>query len=209
LGYIFGLFPPHRRLDSTRASTVLKNLLKAHVDVCHQLEAEFHGKPFYIGLVHNTLQFNSSWFLIRKWITEPLTYLTHELVMHFLETGQFQYRGIDYKDTRFKGNCCFINIYGDVEIGLLGPTCRPDQRMGDMHLALNPDSYARALAQAKRLQLPIYITETGIADTRDLIRPEFIIQFLRVVLQQLKDGMDIKALFFWMSSSHRAFIFWF
>jgi beta-glucosidase len=197
LGYVLGLFPPHNRFNFSKASMVLKNLLKAHVEVCHKLQNLMHGKPCYLGLVHNVLCFESPWFLIRKCMTDPLTHLTNQKVIEFLETGRFDYKGVKYLDTRYKGNCCFVNIYGNVQVGLLGPTCRQSQAMGDMHLAIYPESYEHALDIASGLKLPIYITETGIADFKDTIRPEFIVKFLRVLLKKLSEGMDIKALFFW------------
>ena len=102
-----------------------------------------------------------------------------------------------YRDQRYKGNCSFVNIYGSVQIGYAGTTCQKHQKMGDMHIAIYPQSYSEALDQASCLNLPIYITETGIADQQDILRPEFIIQFLRVVIEKLASGMDIKRLYFW------------
>lgn len=197
LGYILGLFPPHKRFNISKASLVLKNLLKAHVDVCQQLQPYILGRPCHLGLVHNVLCFETPWYFLRKFMTEPLTNLTNEMVVEFLDTGRFDFKGVKYLDTRYKGNCCFVNIYGSVQVGLLGPTCKESQTMGDMHLAVYPESYERSLELASRLKLPIYITETGIADFKDTVRPEFIIKFLRVVLKKLSEGMDIKAIFFW------------
>jgi len=197
MGYILGLFPPHHRLQFHRAATVLANLLKAHVQICMMVDKLSGGANHKIGLVHNVLQFESQSWLISKWITEPLTHFTNELVMQFLKTGEFYYKGLHYQDQRYKGNCSFVNIYGGVQIGYAGTTCQKNQKMGDMHIAIYPQSYSEALDQASCLNLPIYITETGIADQQDIIRPEFIIQFLRVVIDKLASGMDIKRLYFW------------
>ncbi len=197
MGYILGLFPPHQRLQFHRAATVLANLLKAHVQICMMVEKLSGGGNHKIGLVHNVLQFESQSLLISKLITEPLTHFTNELVMHFLKAGEFNYKGVYYQDQRYKGNCSFVNIYGRVQIGYTGTTCQKHQQMGDMHIAIYPQSYSEALNQAACLNLPIYITETGIADQQDIIRPEFIIKFLRVVIDKLACGMSIERIYFW------------
>jgi len=44
---------------------------------------------------------------------------------------------------------------------------------------------------------PIYITENGIADANDALRPEFLKQHLQQVLNAIKDGMDIRGYFYW------------
>ena len=196
-GYLYGQFPPHKRFKFKLATLVLKNLLKAHVDVCACFEKESQLHAIKIGLVHNVLRFESQSKLIERFITKPLTVFTDDLVMEFLQSGLFNYNGIYYQDLRPKGNCCFLNIYGTVQIGYTGPTCQENQKMGDMYISIYPESYAKALDSASRLNLPIYITEAGIADKLDTLRPEFIIEFLKVVIGKVSEGLDIQALYFW------------
>jgi beta-glucosidase len=196
-GYLYGQFPPHQRIRFNKAAHLLKNMLKAHVELCHQLEKNHTLWPLKISLVHNILRFESSSSLIQKFITDPLTHFTDELITEFMMTGRFKYRQIDYQDDRFKGNCCFVNIYGNVQIGILGPCSKKHQQMGDMYIAMYPESYQLALERAAQFKLPIYITETGIADAKDQIRPEFVIHFLREALKQVDQGQDIQRIYFW------------
>ena len=196
-GYLYGKFPPFQYLALDKASLVLKHLLQAHVELVANLEKTILRHQLKIGLVHNILRFESHSSLIQKYLTHPLTEFTHELFMQFMLEGKFNYRGIHYHEPRSKGNCCFLNIYGDVQIGYLGPTCKKHQQMGDMYIAIYPESYHQALEQARHLNMPIYITETGIADEHDLVRPQFIIEILRCVLNQIHQGQEIERLYFW------------
>jgi beta-glucosidase len=195
-GYMYGQFPPHQRLQFTKAALVLKHLLIAHMQA---YEAVFNllNKENLFGIVHNMLRFESRSAFIRKVLTEPLTRFTDELVMGFLADGHFDYRGIHYHDDRPRGNCSFMNIYGDVQIGYFGPTCQKHQLMGDMYIALYPESYAKALERASMLNLPLYITETGIADASDTLRQEYILQFLQEVIHAVAKGQDIRGVYFW------------
>ena len=55
----------------------------------------------------------------------------------------------------------------------------------------------RALHTISELEVPIYITENGLADRSDEIRPLFIKRYLYAVSQALKDGLDIRGYFYW------------
>ncbi len=196
-GYLLGQFPPHHRIQWTKATHVLKNMLKAHVDLCQQNDKKIEKDAIKIGLVHNILRFESDSSFIARFLTAPLTHFTDELVMEFMATGTINYKGIKYSDPRPKGNCFFINIYGGVQVGFLGPTCQKGQLMGDMYIAIYPESYHLALSRAQQIQLPIYITETGMADQLDKVRPQFLIEFIRTVLQQIAQGNPIERIYFW------------
>lgn len=195
-GYLYGQFPPHQHLQFTKAARVLKHLLLAHMQAYEAVYQDLKSDALF-GIVHNMLRFESHSSLIRKCLTEPLTRFTDDVVMGFLANGHFDYRGIHYHDDRPSGNCSYLNIYGDVQIGFLGPTCKTHQQMGDMYIAVYPESYAKALDRASKLNLPIYITETGIADATDKIRQVFVIQFLQEVLKGVAKGYDIQGLYFW------------
>ena len=195
-GYLYGQFPPHQRLQFTKAAQFLKHLLMAHMQAYEAVYHELQPNVLF-GIVHNMLRFESHSSLIRKCLTEPLTRFTDDAVMGFLADGHFDCRGIHYHDDRPRGNCSYLNIYGDVQIGYMGPTCQKHQQMGDMYIAVYPESYASALDRASKLKLPIYITETGIADASDKIRQVFVIKFLQEVLNGVAKGYDIRGLYFW------------
>lgn len=196
-GYLYGKFPPFQYLAFDKATIVLKNLLQAHVELVARLDKKIKHEHLKIGLVHNILRFESQSKIIEKCLAKPLTEFTHEIVMQFMAEGIMNYRQIRYHEPRSKGNCCFLNIYGDVQIGYMGPTCQKHQQMGDMYIAIYPESYHQALKEAQALQMPIYITETGIADEHDAVRPQFIIEILRCILTRIHQGQDIERVYFW------------
>jgi len=195
LGYFLGLFPPHHRVSFEQGAKVLGNMLKAHIEVCEEIFKKYPHAHF--GLVHNFLQFESQIGLVDSYLAKPLSHFTNDIILEFMQTGNFDYHEVKFSDSRCRGNSFFVNIYGNVQIGLLGPTCQKGQKMGDMHLALYPQSYDQALKVCSELGLPIFITETGFADETDLTRSEFIVEFLRVVVTNISSGLDIRGLYYW------------
>lgn len=53
------------------------------------------------------------------------------------------------------------------------------------------------MSRASKLRLPIIITETGIADEKDALRPQFLIDYLRVIVNSLDAGIDIRGFIVW------------
>ena len=211
-GYLLGQFPPHKH-DLELTLTVLKHLLKAHVEVYHALKRLPHGEDAQIGIVHNVLRFKPRYACdsLSSTLTGALTTITDDLVVQFFKTGRFDYSsfilGIDihYQEARALDANDFIglNFYANPIIGPnftngYGATCYADQEMGDMYLPLDPQGFSNAIDEVVELGKPIYITETGIADRSDALRQRFLIQYCDVIKEKLSQGIDIKGCYFWV-----------
>jgi len=61
----------------------------------------------------------------------------------------------------------------------------------------SPESIYGALMELKKYGKPIYITENGIADSTDELRPRFIHDSLSAIHRAIEDGMDIRGYFYW------------
>jgi len=61
----------------------------------------------------------------------------------------------------------------------------------------SPESIYGALMELKRYGKPIHITENGIADSTDELRPRFIRDSLVAIHHAIEDGMDIRGYFYW------------
>lgn len=210
-GYLLGQFPPHKH-HLKLTLTVLNNLMKAHVQVYYELKALKYGKRAMVGIVHNVLRFKSRHGdAITSKLTNELTTITDDLVMRFFKTGLFEYDStlwgvhIHYEDSRAcKANDFFgLNFYANPVIGFnlkngFGATCYSNQEMGDMYLPLDPTGFSEAIDEVAQLEIPIYITETGIADRTDIIRQHFLMQYFEVIKLKLEQHIKIKGCFFWV-----------
>ena len=63
----------------------------------------------------------------------------------------------------------------------LSSSCNPGETMTDMPYALWADGLLVALDEVSRLGIPIYITETGVADAGDEVRPVMIESYMSKV----------------------------
>lgn len=61
----------------------------------------------------------------------------------------------------------------------------------------HPESIYGALMELKRYGKPVYITENGIADSTDGLRPRFIRDSLAAIRRAITDGVDIRGYFYW------------
>lgn len=60
-----------------------------------------------------------------------------------------------------------------------------------------PEGLYRWLKRLKQYGKPIYITETGVPDNNDTLRPVFILSHLAAAHRALREGIPVKGLYFW------------
>ena len=216
-GYVLGLHSPGNCFKFSKSGTVLLNLLNAHVEVYHTLKSLPGGKEAQIGIIHQLLQAEafdpkqaSNWFvgLLRKYSGIPLSKFlnfafAHQTVKQFLKTGEFNYSipgwtSIKYINEDAPDSYDFIglNFYSKPVFGPW-PTTYPNQAMTDMEYPVRPETLYEAIAEIAELGKPIYITENGIADAKDINRESFIIDYLKMVHKAIEDGYDVCGYYYW------------
>lgn len=211
MGYWVGQFPPHHRLNFTKTVLVLKNLLKAHVEVYYALKNIINGKNAQIGIVHSVFKFKPlySFDPIARMAGHFLNPLTNDLVIEFFKSGTLNYpcrfgEGVQYNDPLAINANDFVglNFYANLILGPnfsngYGPTYRRGQSISDMHLPIDPEGFANAIDEIRQLNKPIYITEMGIADKSDILRKKFLYSYFDVIRNKIADGVDIRGVYLW------------
>jgi len=211
-GYFNGVFPPGKK-DPVLAGKVLENLLNAHIQVYRHLKDLPGGDLVQIGLVKNIFQFEPlrRWHIL-DWVFSNIlnNVFTHSTIK-FLKTGKstFYLPGMvtnDLENQDAIGSLDFIglNYYSRMHVeGRLDLNepfifkTRPKDLQTDMDYALYPEGFHKALHTISSLNVPIYVTENGVADRSDNIRPIFIKRYLYALNQALKDRLDIRGYFYW------------
>lgn len=79
----------------------------------------------------------------------------------------------------------------------LSAVANPGELMTDMPYALHSEGLFTALKGCSALEVPIYITETGVADKGDDIRPVMIQTYMSAVEQAVRAGFDVRGVLFW------------
>lgn len=90
-----------------------------------------------------------------------------------------------------------LNYYWEIKVS--GPTYSKTKGplVSDRGWTISPEGLYRVLVDLKKYQLPIYITENGVSDPDDSLRPEFIRGMLRAAHRALSEGVDLRGYFHW------------
>lgn len=202
--YVHGVYPPGKVCNFTKAGTVLKNFMRAHVETYHTLKAI--DQTAQIGIVHQALHFSAHapWNVHGRAITAALNQFS-DSVLNFLVTGKFKFavpfkKAIEYDGGSRAMRCndfIGLNYYSHVLMGLAGETYRSHEIRTDMPYSIYAEGIYHAIRDVAQLRLPIYITENGIADKTDTKRDLWIKRYLYAVHKALQEGYDVRGFFYW------------
>lgn len=74
---------------------------------------------------------------------------------------------------------------------------RQEAPRSDIGWQMHPSAIYEVLMEAAEYKLPIYVTETGVADAKDHYRSRFIHESLKGVHRAIEDGADVKGYLHW------------
>lgn len=69
--------------------------------------------------------------------------------------------------------------------------------VSDLGWEIYPLGLYRVLTRLAKYNLPIYVTENGIADARDALRADFIKSHMAAMKKAMSDGADVRGYFYW------------
>jgi len=91
-----------------------------------------------------------------------------------------------------------INYYMKFKIQLTKPHVSWASTLkNDYGWSISQEGLYQVIMENIHWKKPIYITENGVADEKDTIRPEFINQALENLLKAIKNNADIRGYFYW------------
>ncbi len=211
MGYGTGQWPPGRtRLDE--ALRVMSQLLRAHAmayEALHRTDARAR-----VGLVLNVPCIDADrpthpldraitraqdWTFTGAWlwalehgrIPPPLS-LRPRLVPGL--AGSFDWLGVNYYGrmaVRFDARGAARGFGRHVQEPSVRSAFGAD--WGQIH----PAGLAQALRRTARLGAPVYVTENGICDPDDRLRPRYLVDHIRAVRGVLAEGVDVRGYFHW------------
>lgn len=212
--YSEGVWPPAVR-DDARALAVIANLLEAHgraYRALHEhdrLDADGDGHAARVGFAKHHVQLEPR----RAW--SPLDHIRARV-----ERGVFndavERAAVDGAiDLAIPGagrvhrtvpelagalDWFGLNYYTRWLVDALGPVphvARPGAPLNDLGWELWPEGLERALRAVGRLGRPVLITENGVADAKDALRPRAIVEFAEALHRALAGGVDVRGYLHW------------
>jgi beta-glucosidase len=215
LSYGSGNWPPGRS-NPLLARRVLVNMLHGHAlgaAAIHALSP--HHK---VGLVHNFHLFDPATPAPQDVaLASVYDFMNNQVILHALRTGRIlppfgnELREVPF--LRESSDFFGLNYYTRSRVSFLSRAPRwvfgraftpADVEQSDIGMdektygEVYPHGIYRALRRIHhRLNLPIYVTETGLPDHDDDQRPRYLLSHLSEIHHALCDGVDVRGIFVW------------
>lgn len=182
-GYIRGTFPPGKK-SIFSAMRVFKNLANAHNEAHKKIHKNI--KNAKVGF--------SNYFVFYGAFKETfINKLAAKIVRHF---GHREFFNLTMGNLDFLG----VQYYGRALVKFPKGFIRDRKyakESDDLGWEIYPEGLYFVLKKIKKYNLPIYITESGLADAGDSRRSKFIKDHLYWVGKSIQEGIDVRGYFYW------------
>jgi len=180
-GYLEGTWPPKKK-NPILFLRVIKNQIAAHKKIYRTFH-RWKNNP-KVGIAKHNIFFEpfdlkSS---LDKFSVALARYFWNEYFLNKIK---------DYQD--FIG----LNYYFHNRIKFPYSKKNENKIVSDLGWEIYPEGIFHVLKELKKYNLPIYITENGLADKKDLLREKFIKDHLYWTHKAIKEGVDVGGYFHW------------
>lgn len=203
-GYVFGDWPPFNHFNFAQAGRVLRNMLRAHVEVYNAIKKV--APQAQVGIVHDIVQFEP-YYDIKPYrdLAYYFNHIFHQAITDFFKTGDFIYEAptcrIEYHNAQGAKSLDFIGLNYYSHSLLVAPNpikpYRADEIPTDMPYSIYAEGLYQAIEEVAQLKVPIYITENGISDAKDDRRELFIKRYIYSLSKAIEAGFDVRGYFYW------------
>lgn len=175
--------PGHREVPEQKVSVIniwlyfkhLRQLAKAHNKAYDSMKSCAFGLE--VGVVKQIIYFHANWNPINKFIAWVANrHWTHSFLKRV------------YK----KCDSIGVNYYMHKKFG-----DKETYAKTDMGWDVYPEGLCGALEMVKRYDLPIWVSEAGVADADDDMRAEYIKGLVRCMYTSIQDGVDLRGYMYW------------
>lgn len=193
-GYITGVWPPGEK-NRWVAFKVYRNLAKAHqiaYQTIYQVAKEKGQKKPKVGFAGNTVSLYS--YKPRSLKHQFFILLTNWLWNHsfyFLTGKTHDFLGINYyfhyrlKKFHFRTIRFFTEASSE------------HREMSSVGWEIYPQGIFDVLIDLRYYNLPIYITENGIATLNEIKRARYIVSYLKEIYHAILAGVNVRGYFYW------------
>ena len=207
--YLKGLWPPqHTNILEWRR--VNKNIVRAHIQTYKAIKEIYNHSPANL----ESFEVEPQRFLE----VQPRDRATsHNVEVGIAESNSFNPSGNSFYERiigrvyNYYRNLFFLsaafpyydfiglNYYNlDRKVpGSYKSVPKQDWYMEDMGWEIYPKGIWHVLGQLKKFKKPIYITENGTADSKDLVREQYIKEHLKWVWRAIQDGVEVQGYLYW------------
>ena len=208
-GYIRGEWPPGKHYDIGRVAQVLVTLMRGHWLAYERIKSR-HAE-LQLGLAHHLRVFDPArpWMPLDRGVAAAFERLFNQTILKTLSRGKLVFpltRVGRAAGPRHSQDFLGVNYYTrelvrfnpHYRAELFGERVLPARaERSDLNWEIYPEGLYRILRSLRRQALPVLITENGIADQRDLLRPEYLLTHLTAVHRAITAGIAVRGYFHW------------
>lgn len=207
-GYLGGGFPPGKN-DLGATYRVLGNMVRGHAlayKAIHDAQPQAR-----VGVAHHYRGFRPArpWLPFDAWMTRFFSQNFNDAFAQTLVDGRFRMLTRVERIPQAVQTQDFIGLnYYTTDLVRFDPLrpaeffharCfPPGAALSETGFLANvPSGFTAAMAWARRFGLPILITENGVEDSTDLLRPRYLLEHLHALWKALNDNWPIEGYFHW------------
>lgn len=204
--YLARKFPAPRKTGLNACLQAVVNLLRCHAAAYHAIK-ERHPEA-QVGMAKHLAIFEPGRNNNRldRWWAGRLSWLFNDLWLESLATGRLR-RPLGRGQVRhLAGSFDFVgaNYYGRYLVrfpprgGLLGSEWEPQEVTdNEGQDAIFPEGIYQVIRHLLRFNKPIYITENGVPDASDRLRPSFLLTHLRYIWRAISFCYPVMGYYHW------------
>ena len=201
MGYHMKMFPPGES-SVFKTVRVMKNMIFAHASAYQTLKKI--NPDARIGLAKNVTLFDPlrRWNMLHWITTLILNYIWNGAIISGLKKGRMFGSKIDNAKNSF--DFIGLNYYTHVLTSPFLPQTteidlpkRDHEVMTDFGYTMYAEGLERAVKLVSKLNVPIEITENGVADSDDKLRPIHLKRHIWKISKLIEQGHDIRSYYHW------------
>lgn len=201
MGYHMKMFPPGKS-SVFKTIRVMKNMIYAHASAYRTLKNI--NPQARVGLAKNVTLFDPlrRWNLLHWITTLILNYIWNGAIISGLKKGRMFGSKIDNAKNSF--DFIGLNYYTHVLTSPFLPQTteidlpkREHETMTDFGYTMYAEGLERAVKLVSKLNVPIEITENGVADSDDKLRPLHLKRHIWQISKLIEQGHDIRSYYHW------------
>jgi beta-glucosidase len=206
--YVMGDFPPGKK-NFGSALKILENMGKAHAAAyrtIHNIQPESR-----VGIAINYRGFQPSkpWFLPDKWAASLQSRLFNDLFPRILSEGVM---ALPYGKKRIpeaKGTQDYLGVNYYTKDIVSFNLSKPKEMFGKRFyedgadlsdtgfIANKPEGMFESIKWARQFKIPIIVTENGVEDADDHMRPRYLFQHIHQMWRAVNFNWPVKGYFLW------------
>jgi beta-glucosidase len=207
-GFLFGLFPPGKK-DPGAAYRAVKNMVRAHAAAYRAIHSLQPTARVGIALNYRSSQPAKPWFPLDHWSASLQARAYNEAIPRALSEGVLRLPFVRARLPGVKGTQDFLGInYYTRDYIAFNPLKAQELFMQRFYrpgcdlsetgfLACEPKGMFEALKWAQQFNVPLIIAENGVEDSKDILRPSYLILHLHQIWRAVNFNWPVKGYFHW------------